>query len=178
MPSLEILIYGHPFLRKKVSDIKIFDAKVAELARNMMETVVAHEGVGLAAPQVGIDARLIVIDPGRLEDEISSRPMAFINPFVLSCSGYNVFREGCLSIPGIYEDVKRPEVITMQFQDLNGQTFQSRYSGVEARILLHEIDHLNGILFIDHLNPIRRWLLRKKLNRLKEQSRQSNALKE
>lgn len=170
MAVLEVLIYGHPFLRKRVAEVKVPDDRIAELAWNMIETMNSHEGVGLAAPQVQADARLIVIDPGRVADDRTPRPLALVNPFILSTDGQNVFNEGCLSMPDIYADVTRPESITIQFQDLEGRTLQTRYSGIEARIIQHEIDHLNGILFIDYLNPVRRWLLKRKLNRLKKRS--------
>lgn len=167
---MEVLIYGHPFLRKRVGEVKVPDDRIAELACNMIETMNSHEGVGLAAPQVHADARVIVIDPGRVTDDRTPRPMALVNPYILSADGQNVYNEGCLSIPDIYADVTRPENITIQFQDLKGQMLHVRYSGVEARIIQHEIDHLNGVLFIDYLNPVKRWLLKRKLNRLKKRS--------
>ncbi|MBL7995999.1 peptide deformylase [bacterium] len=170
MAALEVLIYGHPFLRKTVGEVRVPDERVSDLALNMIETMTSHNGVGLAAPQVHADARLIVIDPGRLAGDRMPRPMTLVNPFILSADGQNVFNEGCLSMPDIYADVTRPENITIQFQDLKGQMLRARYSGVEARIIQHEIDHLNGILFIDYLNPVRRWLLKSKLTRLKKQS--------
>ena len=170
MPVLDVLIYGHPFLRKRVKDAEFPDDVFPILAKNMIETMHFHEGVGLAAPQVGMDLRLIVIDPGPLKDEVKPHPMVLINPNILLSEGEAVYREGCLSIPGIYADVKRPRTVTVQYQDINGQIQKSHFSDVEARIVQHEIDHLNGILFIDHLNPVRRWLLSSKLNDLKKGS--------
>lgn len=170
MPVLEVLIYGHPFLRKKVNEVKCPDETISELAENMIETIKFYEGVGLAAPQAGYDMRLIVIDAGAVSDEHIFHPRVLINPHILSAEGQNIFREGCLSIPGIYADVKRPETVTVQFQDLKGGTHLASYSGVEARIIQHEVDHLNGILFIDHLNPIKRWLLKGKLSNLRKRA--------
>ena len=136
----------------------------------MIDTMQMHEGVGLAAPQVSVDLRMIVLDAGRLSEPAFSRPRALVNPVIISFSGQAVYREGCLSLPGIYADVKRPGTISVQYDDLDGKVHSSVFSGVEARIIQHEIDHLDGILFIDLLNPIRRWLLRKKLRDLQKKS--------
>lgn len=177
MPALEVLTYGHPYLRKRAREISVPDKELTKLAADMIETMILHEGVGLAAPQVGFEGQLIVIDAGRLEGKLASNPMVLINPRILSAEGQSVYREGCLSIPGVYADVKRPESITVKYLDLNGQMFQTRHSGVEARIIQHEMDHLNGILFIDRLNPVTRWLMNGKLNRLKKSTEEipSNA---
>lgn len=170
MPVLDILIYGHPLLRKRVKEAQFPDDAFFELSRNMVETMRFYEGVGLAAPQIGMDLRLIVIDPGRLKDDAMMQPMVLVNPMILSSEGEAVYREGCLSIPGIYVDVKRPKTVTVQYQDIKGQIRMSHFTDVESRIVQHEIDHLDGILFIDHLNPFRRWLLNSKLNDLKKGS--------
>jgi peptide deformylase len=168
MAVLDVLIYGHPILRKKAKSAEFPNESFFALARNMIETMQLHEGVGLAAPQIGMDLRMIVIDPGRLKEDIMSHPLVLINPSILASEGETVYREGCLSIPGIYADVSRPRTVTVQYQDINGQLQMSHFTDVEARIVQHEIDHLNGVLFIDHLNPVRRWLLSSKLKVLKK----------
>jgi peptide deformylase len=170
VPALKVLIFGNPFLRKKVSEVVFPDASLTKLAADMIDTMQMHEGVGLAAPQVGVDMRMIVADAGPLSQPAVSMPLALVNPVIISYSGQAEYREGCLSLPGIYADVKRPGTISVQFYDLDGNVHSSVFSGVEARIIQHEIDHLDGILFIDRLNPIRRWLLRRKLYALKKNS--------
>ncbi len=168
MPVLDVLIYGYPLLRKRAKEAEFPNAGFFELARNMIETMRFHEGVGLAAPQIGVDLRLVVIDPGQLNDDVVMHPLVLINPKTITSEGETVYREGCLSIPGIYVDIKRPRTVTVQYQDIKGQIQMSHFTDVEARIVQHEIDHLDGILFIDHLNPFRRWMLKSKLNALKK----------
>lgn len=155
-----------------MSEVVWPDDALSALAENMLETMRAHEGVGLAASQVGLDRRMIVLDAGPLSDPPYSNPTVMINPEITHSGGQAVFREGCLSFPDVYVDVKRPEWISVRYFDTKGLPLSAEYRGVAARIIQHEIDHLDGILFIDRVSPIRRWFLRKKLKELQKHSLQ------
>ncbi len=153
----KIRFIGDPILRKVAAPITEFDKDLKKFARDMIEVMHVEDGIGLAAPQIGISKQIIAVDASELvEDEY---PRVFINPEILESSGEWVVEEGCLSIPGVREEVKRPEKILLKFQDETGELFTEEYSGWLARILQHEIDHLNGILFVDRISPVRRNLL-------------------
>jgi len=153
----KIRYIGDPVLRKVTAPITEFDEDLKKFARDMIEVMHVEDGIGLAAPQIGISKQIIAVDASELvEDEY---PRVFINPEILESSGEWVVEEGCLSIPGVREEVKRPEKILLKFQDETGELFTEEFSGWLSRILQHEIDHLNGILFIDRISPVRRNLL-------------------
>ena len=169
MAVRNIIKYGHPVLRIKTEPINEVDDSIRELVDDMIETMYAADGIGLAAPQVGVSIALSVVDLGRIEE--GALPKAFINPVILHHEGSIVMEEGCLSIPDIQEEVTRPEVIQVKYQDIYGEEHEETYDGLLARVLQHEVDHLDGILFVDRISPIRRKLLSKKLKKLAAESK-------
>jgi peptide deformylase len=167
---LPIRIYGDPVLRRKAAPVEKIDDGIRRLAADMLETLADAEGVGLAGPQVGESRRLIVVHPPAGRGEEREEPRVLVNPEVVETDGPQVSgEEGCLSIPGIYEDVKRKERVRVKALDLGGGEVELTADGWAARILQHEIDHLDGVLFIDRVGPMRRALLRKRLRELQEE---------
>jgi peptide deformylase len=169
MARLRIRKYGDPVLRKKASPITEIDEAIRELAEDMIETMQDAEGVGLAAPQVGESLRLFVVDIGVIEED--GLPRAFVNAEILSASGEERLEEGCLSIPGITEDVVRPSQIKVRYTTLDGETVEEECEGLLARVIQHEVDHLNGVFFIDRISPMKRRLLEKRLRKIAEEAR-------
>jgi peptide deformylase len=163
-----IIIYGDPVLRKKTEEIDIEMPELKQLIADMFETMYAANGVGLAAPQVGKAVRLFVIDSSRMEDEEDPGfKRAFINPEILEESEEEwKFEEGCLSIPGIREKVDRPEEIRIKYIDDNLVPRDEIFNGIAARIIQHEYDHIEGVLFTDHLTAFKKNLIKGKLNAL------------
>ena len=163
-------MYGHPVLRQTAKDITPDYPELKKLIDDMFETMYHSEGVGLAAPQVGLRARIVVIDAdpvGEAFEECKGRKMVLINPEVEVLDGETVSRaEGCLSLPGISEDVKRTEHIRLKWLDENFEAHDEEISGFLARIVQHECDHLEGKVFIDHLSAIRKQLIRSKLSNI------------
>lgn len=141
---LKILTMEDPILRKKAKRIEKIDEEVKKLAEDMIETMKSANGVGLAAPQVGKSIRLIVVN-------YDEKDFVFINPEIIEEEGESIDIEGCLSIPGVEVPVKRAEKITLSFQNLKGRTQKIKAEGLLARILQHEIDHLNGVLIVDKI---------------------------
>ena len=168
MPVRRIVIYGDPVLRKQAEPVIEIDDTLKELIADMIETMVEAEGIGLAAPQVGESVAVCVVNMELIDQTLE--PKAFINPVVLDDAGQISMEEGCLSIPEIRDDILRPESITVTYQDEAGVEHTEKCEGMLARVLQHEIDHLNGILFIDRLGPMKRKLLTKKLRKLAEES--------
>ncbi len=163
-----IHVYGMPVLRKMGQEIDEDYDGLEQLIQDMYETMYQADGVGLAAQQIGKPIRLIVIDGSRTEDEeeneIKDFKKVLINAHILEESGEPwEFNEGCLSIPGIREDVKRPPEILLRYQDENFETHEERFDGIKARVIQHEMDHINGVLFTDRISPLRRKLLSSKL---------------
>jgi peptide deformylase len=160
MSVREIRIMGDPVLREPAAEVAELDDEVRELVQDMMETMYHAEGIGLAAPQVGVSRRVIVVD---LRDSDEEGPIALINPRVTE-SGRKTDRspEGCLSIPGMEEVVERPETVTVEGLTPDGETVSMKVSGLLSRALQHEIDHLDGILFVDRLSPLKRRMAVKK----------------
>lgn len=170
-------MYGHPVLRQPVADVEQpktpeEKAKFKELIDNMFETMYHSEGVGLAAPQIGLDIALVVIDGSPVAEtfpECADSKMVIINPDIEVLEGPAEKRpEGCLSLPGISEDVRRIEHIRMTWDDENFVEHTAEFTGFLARIIQHECDHLDGTVFIDHINPIRKQFIRKKLANIVE----------
>ncbi|MEJ2545124.1 MAG: peptide deformylase, partial [Calditrichaceae bacterium] len=143
----KVRIIGDSILRKKTTDIDKFDNNLQLIINEMIDTMHKEDGIGLAAPQVGLDKSLLVIDISSIDD--SEEPTAFINPEIINSSGEAVYEEGCLSIPGVREEVLRPEEIILKYQDADGNNHKETFSGWKSRVLQHEIDHLNGVLFVD-----------------------------
>jgi len=168
---LPILKYGSPVLRKHSFDIKEQD-DVLQISDNMFDTLKRFEGIGLAAPQTGVLKRMFIIDTTPLNEDdstIEKYQRTFINPEILWMSNeFLDYKEGCLSIPGIWEDVSRPIQITVQYLDLSFNIIEEDLDGIRARIFQHEYDHLEGILFVDKINRLNRKLISGKLNKLKK----------
>jgi peptide deformylase len=163
-----IVIYGDPVLKKRAQTIDQDYPELQKLIADMYETMYAANGVGLAAPQIGKSIRLFVIDGTPMEDEEDvavNLKRVFINPEIIEESEEeDKFEEGCLSIPGLRENIDRPEEITMRFLDENFQPHEETFDGIAARIIQHEYDHLEGILFTDKLSAFKKTLIRSKLN--------------
>ena len=145
----EILVYPDPFLARKAAPVAVLDDRVRTLIRDMFETMYGAEGVGLAAPQVGVGKRVIVVDISPVDEAVA--PVALINPEIVEREGSVVGVEGCLSLPGVQGDVCRAETVTVRGRDEEWKPVEIRASGILARALQHEIDHLDGILFIDRI---------------------------
>lgn len=161
-----IVVYGDPVLRKRAEDIAV-NTDVKQLVQDMFETMHAASGIGLAAPQIGKSIRLFVVDGTGLEDEeqdMSAFKKAFINPTVVDEYGDAwAFEEGCLSIPNIRENVSRPETVKIRYYDEDWNLKEEEYDGMQARIIQHEYDHIEGKLFIDYLSPLKKRMLKGKL---------------
>jgi len=165
-----IRIYGDPVLKRVADEVTEFENDLADLTERMIDTMFAeHNGVGLAAPQIGVSKRVVVID--RSFGESCDNILVLVNP-VVTTSGSDVSaEEGCLSVPGIYEDVTRPEKVSVTYRDVAGAEHSFETDGFLARVIQHETDHTNGILFVDRLSLLKRKLLAKKLRALSEKGR-------
>ncbi len=163
-----ILMYGNPVLKKRAKDIEVGSEEVKTLVEDMFETMANASGVGLAAPQIGKSVRMFVVDSSPMEDEEAGDfKQVFINAEILEEDGEDwTFEEGCLSIPDIREDVDRPESIVIRYYDENWVEHEEEYEGIIARIIQHEYDHIEGILFTDHLTAFKKRLLKGKLNNI------------
>lgn len=170
--KLPIYLYGHPVLRKECEEVEENYPGLKELIADMYETMAAAEGVGLAAPQIGRNIRLVVIDADVLGDdfpECEGRRLTLINPEIEILDGDKVSRnEGCLSVPGLSESVSRVEHIRLNWLDEDFTEHEEEMSGYLSRIVQHELDHLDGQLYIDHISPIRKQLIRSKLRNITE----------
>lgn len=170
MAVLPIRKYGDPILRQKTKPQTVFDEALRAIAADMIETMQAASGIGLAANQVGLPHALCVVEVSLIEEGVA--PRAFVNPEIVQTSSeLATMEEGCLSIPDINEDVERNVRIRVRFHDLEGNPHEEEFEGVYARVLQHEIDHLNGIFFVDRLSALKRRLLKKKLQALAEETR-------
>jgi len=154
---MKIRIIGDEILRQVAPEVTDFDENLAHLVEEMIETMHSADGIGLAAPQVGISRRLLVIDISPVDEK--ARPRVFINPVVMEASGECELEEGCLSIPDVRENVSRPERILLRYQTVSGEIESESFDGWMARVLQHEIDHLNGVLFVDYLSPVKKKLI-------------------
>ena len=166
MAIREILKVGHPMLAKQAEPVAAIDEDIRALARDMVETVHAAPGLGLAAPQVNVGKRIIVVDlsVGENPEDLT----VLVNPEILSEEGEVVCEEGCLSVPDIQEKVKRPARVRVKGRDLEAREKVIEAEDLLARVFCHEIDHLDGKLFIDKLSPLKRSLVRKKLRKAAE----------
>lgn len=164
---IPIVAYGDPVLKKRAADIAKDYPKLDEIISNMYETMYASHGVGLAAPQIGLAIRLFVVDGSVFADEeekLKNFKQVFINPVIKQEKGNPwKFNEGCLSIPGIREDVSRNEELLIEYYDGQWNFHQEKYNGIAARIIQHEYDHIEGVLFVDRLSPLRKRLLKNRL---------------
>jgi len=164
MAILPIRIYPDSVLRVKCREVRDFDARLRKLAADMVETMIAAPGVGLAAPQVGVELRLAVVDTSVGQDPKELHIL--VNPEIVRREGAEADMEGCLSLPGINDKVERPLAITVCAVDLQGKPLELRAEDFLARAICHEVDHLDGILFTDHLRGLRRERSRRQLKKL------------
>jgi peptide deformylase len=163
MAVREILLIGDPILTRRSEPVDAVTAEVVRLARDMVETVHAAPGVGLAAPQVGVSKRLIVVDLSVGEDPAALHVL--VNPEIVAQSGQAVCEEGCLSVPDIKEKVARPYRVSVRGLDLEGRPVEIEGEDLLARAFCHEIDHLDGVLFVEKLSALKRTLIKKKLKK-------------
>ncbi|UMA64822.1 peptide deformylase [Roseivivax marinus] len=164
-----ILIHPDPRLKKVVPAVDDLSDELRTLADDMLETMYDAPGIGLAAPQVGVMSRLIVLDCVK-EEEAEPRPLVMFNPEVLKASEeLSVYEEGCLSIPDQYADVERPAQVRVGWLDRDGNPQEEEFEGLWAVCVQHEIDHLNGKLFIDYLKPMKRQMITRKMQKLKRE---------
>jgi peptide deformylase len=164
MANLNILEFPDPRLKKVAKEVENFDTKLKKLVEDMTKTMYLANGIGLAATQVNIHKRLLVLDISADQDQ----PRVYINPQILDQSGEQNCEEGCLSVPGVYASVKRAENVTIRAQDSDGNFFEEQLEGLHAVCVQHEMDHLIGRLFVDYLSPLRRNMVRKKLEKQKK----------
>ncbi len=162
----KIYHYGSPVLREKAGPVTEFDQTLRDLAFRMEDTLYEGNGVGLAAPQVGVSLRFVLVDLS-FGDEVD-RILFMANPEILESEGECVLEEGCLSVPGVFQDVPRAERIRVRYQDLKGNVIETGAEGYLARIMQHEIDHTDGILFIDRIDPEKKLLISDALREIAE----------
>ena len=169
MSVLPILIHPDPRLKTKCDPVASFDEKLKKLSEDMLETMYDAPGVGLAAPQVGVMQRVLVMDCTDKEEE-EPQPMVLVNPEITAASeDLNTYQEGCLSIPEQYDDVERPAIVTVKYFDADGAAHEQEFDGLWATCVQHEIDHLDGKLFIDYLSRMKRGMITRKMEKLKRE---------
>ena len=168
-----IVAYGSPVLKRVAEDVEVPSEETKQFIEDLFETMYASKGVGLAAPQVGVSSRVFVVDGSPFADDaadpeeaevLKTFKRAFINPIILEESGEAWgFEEGCLSIPDIHETVQRKPTIVVESQTLTGEFLEETFTGLPARIIQHEYDHIEGVLFLDRLSPLKRRMLKGRL---------------
>jgi peptide deformylase len=161
MAKLPILEFPDPRLRTKAAPVTVFDAALKQLAADMLETMYEAPGIGLAATQVNVHRQLLVLDVSEEKNE----PMTLVNPKITAKEGTQTYQEGCLSVPGIFADVERADRIHVEAQDADGNALSLDADGLLAVCIQHEMDHLAGKLFVDYLSPLKRELVKKKLEK-------------
>jgi peptide deformylase len=171
MALLEILEFPDPRLRTKARPVAQVDDALRALADAMLETMYAAPGIGLAATQVDVHQRLVVIDVSEGKDQ----PLVLVNPEIVGKDGSQVYQEGCLSVPGIFADVERADRVTVRALDRNGAPFELEADGLLAVCIQHELDHLDGKVFVDYLSPLKRELVRKRLAKAQRERARSAA---
>lgn len=173
---LPIYLLGTDELRVETSDVTVDSAELQQLIDDMIETMHAAKGIGLAAPQIGRSERIFVVDVSPMEEDfveagvsMPSQPMVFINADITAESEEETdFEEGCLSIPDVHEVVERPEALRIRYLDRTFSEKEEEYDGILARVIQHEYDHVDGVLFIDHLTAFKRRLLKRRLQDIRE----------
>ncbi len=165
MANLDILEFPDPRLRTVARPVEAFDADLGRLINDMFATMYSAQGIGLAATQVNFHKQLLVLDVSETRDQ----PHVYINPRTIESEGSETCEEGCLSVPGIYAEVSRAEKIRISARDPNGNSFEKELNGMHAVCFQHELDHLKGKLFIDYLSPLKRRMVRKKLEKQRRQ---------
>jgi peptide deformylase len=174
MQTLEVVVYPDPILRRGGAAVTQFDASLRELAARMFEAMYAEGGVGLAAPQVALAQKLLVLNPSGDRNDRTGE-LVLLNPKITRKKGRAFGEEGCLSFPGIHADVERWVDITVEYQDLDGKAQTLACSGWLARIVQHELDHLDGVLFVDRLTPADKLRVRSKLDELEQRYQKQKA---
>lgn len=169
MAKLEILEMPDPRLRTVAKPVETFDSELSQLVDDMIETMYDARGIGLAATQVNVHKRLLVLDVSEAQDT----PREYINPRILDSEGSETCEEGCLSVPGIYADVSRAETVRIAAFDRQGKAFEETLEGMHAVCIQHEIDHLEGKLFVDYLSPLKKRMVVKKLEKARKQAEQN-----
>ncbi len=160
---LKLRYYPDPYLRVSANEVGVIDDKVRELVQNMRESLVAYNGLGLAATQVGVDLSVFLI-----RDSDKGEPIEVINPKIISTSGRERREEGCLSFPELYLDIERSGKVKLKFYDINGQEREIEFEGILARAVQHEMDHLKGVLIIDRVSRTKRELIKGELEKIAE----------
>lgn len=173
MALRKILHYPDPLLKRKSETVTEFNDELKQLAEDMAETMYDAPGVGLAAPQIGELKRLVVIDCSG-KDEPADLVVA-VNPEIIAKEGEGVEEEGCLSVPGFWANVKRAETVTMRYQDVEGNVHERTSDGLLGICMQHELDHLEGILFVDRLSPLKRSMFKKKYMKMLKEREQNAA---
>jgi len=169
MAIRDILKMGNPDLLKVSEPVDFEKDDLTTLIEDMKETMKANDGAGLAAPQIGVLERLIVMDCAKKEDE-EPDPIIMVNPTIIASSEENsVYEEGCLSIPEHFAEITRPEFVQVEWIDLGGKQHSEEFNGLKSTCVQHEIDHLNGKLFIDYLGPMKRQLITRKMQKFKRE---------
>lgn len=169
MSQLPIYSCFHSVLKKKTKPVSEIDGKLNKIVEDMFETMYKADGVGLAANQVGLDMSLVVIDISDREEGVIKAPLVLINPVIeVFSENKSDYKEGCLSIPELREWVERPSEIQIRYYDMNAKEIVAEYNDTFARVIQHETDHLNGIVFVDRLTPMRKALAQGKLKRIKK----------
>jgi len=173
MTIKKILTYPNPVLRQKVETVSGFDDSLKQLADDLVETMYAAPGAGLAANQIGVCLRLVVIDISASKEE--KKHLVLVNPEIIEKEGCQVEEEGCLSVIDLTANVERYRKLLVRAQDLNGKIWEFPAEDFFARVIQHELDHLNGILFIDHLSPLKRALYKKRLKKILRQQEKGSS---
>ncbi|MFH1687406.1 MAG: peptide deformylase [bacterium] len=164
MAQRRIVTYGDPVLREKSEAVEIINQEIKDLVSDLADTLKKAKGLGLSAVQIGVLKRVFIVDLSALD--ITETVRVFINPEIIAAKGEIEIEEGCLSFPGIYQKLIRPQEVTVRATGLDGEEFEVTGTGMAARAFLHEYDHLEGVLFVDHMSPISRTLLRGRLRKL------------
>ncbi|UCC43814.1 MAG: peptide deformylase [Candidatus Zixiibacteriota bacterium] len=164
MAERRIVLYGDPVLREKAAKVDEINQEVKDLVSDLVDALKGAQGLGLAAPQIGVSKRVFVVDLSVID--LSESVRVFINPEIVQTDDEIELEEGCLSFPGIYQRIVRPAKVRVRALDINGEQFEMTFDGLAARAVLHENDHLNGVLFIDHISPLTRTMLKGKLKKL------------
>jgi len=166
--NYKLRYYGDPILRVKTQNIEVFDDENKKFFKDLTTALYLEEdGVGLAAPQIGVNKSVFIAD-----EHNGNGPIVFVNPLIISTSEEQIqMEEGCLSIPDIYEKVFRPKSVVLRYNNTNGDELEREFTGYLARIVQHEYDHLQGVLFIDHLSPVKKRMLKKRLLEIQKMSK-------
>lgn len=176
MAFLPIIVAPDPRLKQKSAPVETITPEILRLIDDMFDTMYEAGGIGLAAVQVGVHLRILVVDVEQREEDGRVKPLVFINPEILSDSEEeNIYREGCLSFPGQYSEVTRPQSIRLRYLTREGKSEEIEATGLLATCLQHEIDHLNGVVFVDHLSSVKRDIILRRLKKLKREHAHDHA---